>query len=102
MSAGGTVASLPRTSLEVPVLVRRLLSFAALTGPRAIVVAPRGHAALCALMVAGAVEAGGVAAPRASGPPNGASFPELPPFSWRAVRGADHYEFQIAADRSFS
>ena len=26
----------------------------------------------------------------------------LPPFRWAAARGADHYEFELAADRSFS
>lgn len=76
--------------------------------------APRGHrprrtgavlaavAALLALSLAGAVEAGGVAAPRPAGPPSGAANPELPPFVWRASRGADSYEFQIAADRGFN
>ena len=59
-------------------------------------------AALVALTLAGAVEAGGVAAPRPSGPPSGAANPELPPFVWRASRGADSYEFQIAADRGFN
>lgn len=59
-------------------------------------------AAAAALTLAGAVEAAGVQAPRASGPPNGAAFPELPAFSWRSVRGAESYEFQIAADRSFN
>ena len=90
-------------------LVRRLLALAAFTRLHSIIGAPRRRAAvfaatsaLCALTVAGAVGAGGVAAPRAAGPPNGAAFPELPPFSWSGVRGADHYEFQIAADRSFS
>jgi len=90
------------------VLVRRPLALPR-TAPRSVLTAPRRNAAvfaaiaaLCALTVAGAVEAGGVAAPRAASPPNGAAFPELPPFSWRTVRGADHYEFQIAADRSFS
>ena len=56
-------------------------------------------AAATALLLAGAVDARGLAAPRASGPPNGAS---LPAFSWRPVRGAESYEFQIAADRSFN
>ena len=58
--------------------------------------------ALFALTLAGAVEAGGVAAPRPSGPPSGAANAELPPFVWRAARGADSYEFQIAADRGFN
>jgi hypothetical protein len=57
---------------------------------------------LVALTLAGAVEAGSVAAPRPSGPPSGAAFPELPAFAWQAVKGARSYEFQIAADRRFS
>jgi hypothetical protein len=59
-------------------------------------------AALLALLLAGAVEAGGVAAPRPAGPPSGAANPELPPFVWRASKGAESYEFQIAADRGFN
>ena len=59
-------------------------------------------AALIALSLAGAVEAGGVATPRPAGPPSGAANPELPPFVWRASKGADSYEFQIAADRGFN
>ena len=59
-------------------------------------------AALIALSVVGAVEAGGVATPRPAGPPSGAANPELPPFVWRASKGADSYEFQIAADRGFN
>ena len=55
-----------------------------------------------ALSSAGAVEAGGVAAPRPAGPPSGAANAELPPFVWRASKGADSYEFQIAADRGFN
>ena len=59
-------------------------------------------AALLALSLTGAVEAGPVAAPQPSGPPSGAANPELPPFAWRASRGAESYEFQIAADRGFN
>ena len=62
----------------------------------------RSAAALLALSLAGAVEAGGVATPRPAGPPSGAANPELPPFVWRASKGADSYEFQIAADRGFN
>jgi hypothetical protein len=58
--------------------------------------------ALLALTLAGAVEAGGVQVPRPSGPPSGATFPELPAFTWRPIKGATSYEFQIAADRRFS
>jgi hypothetical protein len=59
-------------------------------------------AALLTLALTGAVEAGPVAAPQPSGPPSGAANPELPPFAWRAARGAQSYEFQIAADRGFN
>ena len=38
----------------------------------------------------------------AAGPLSGAANPELPPFAWRASRGAESYEFQIAADRGFN
>ena len=43
-----------------------------------------------------------MAAPQPSGPPSGAANPELPPFVWRPSRGAESYEFQIAADRGFN
>ena len=59
-------------------------------------------AALLTLTLTGAVEAGPVAAPQPSGPPSGAANAELPPFVWRASRGAESYEFQIAADRGFN
>ena len=59
-------------------------------------------AALLTLALAGAVEAARVAAPQPSGPPSGAANPELPPFVWRPSRGAESYEFQIAADRGFN
>ena len=59
-------------------------------------------AALLTLGFTGAVEAARVAAPQPSGPPSGATNPELPPFVWRPSRGADSYEFQIAADRGFN
>jgi hypothetical protein len=72
-----------------------------LRGPRYFVVLA-ALAAATALTLAGAVQARGLAAPRAAGPPNGAAFPELPAFAWSQVRGAESYEFQIAADRSFN
>src|SRR5688572_11430493 len=68
---------------------RRQLVFAAL-------------AALLTLTLAGAVDARSAAAPVAVGPPSGSAHPELPAFAWRAVRGAESYEFQIAADRGFN
>src|SRR5688500_7342444 len=52
--------------------------------------------------LAGAGEGGGVAAPRPASPAGGAAHPELPPFVWRAARGAESYAFQIAADRGFN
>ena len=84
--------------------VRRSLSTVARSGrhSRRFAVAFTSLVALVALSLAGAVEAGGVAAPRPAGPPSGAANPELPPFVWRASRGADRYEFQIAADRGFN
>jgi large repetitive protein len=59
-------------------------------------------ALLIALTTAGAVDARGVAVPRPAAPAAGAAHPELPPFVWRATRGAAGYEFQIAADRGFN
>ena len=41
-------------------------------------------------------------APGLLSPGNGATFQTLPPFSWRAVPGADRYEFEIAADAGFA
>lgn len=84
--------------------VRRSLFTAARSGhtPKPFGVVLALLAGVFALTLAGAVEAGGVAAPRPSGPPSGATNAELPPFVWRAARGADSYEFQIAADRGFN
>src|SRR5215210_5050858 len=61
---------------EVPVYARRSLLIAAHQGRR-----PRRLGAMLT---------------------SGAANPELPPFVWRAARGADSYEFQIAADRGFN
>jgi hypothetical protein len=87
-----------------PVHARRSLFTVARRGRRSrrFAAALTALAALVALSLAGAVEAGGVAAPRPAGPPSGAANQELPPFVWRASRGADRYEFQIAADRGFN
>jgi hypothetical protein len=41
---------------------------------------------------------GALAAPTPTAPSNGLSVDALPAFSWAAVKGADRYEFQIAAD----
>ena len=58
--------------------------------------------AVTALAVCGAGST--AAAPRtpaALGPANGAAVQHLPAFSWGLVRGADAYEFQLAADPNF-
>ena len=47
-------------------------------GPAKTLTVLSALAAVTALLLAGAVDARGLAAPRASGPPNGASFPEQP------------------------
>lgn len=51
---------------------------------------------------AAAVERAAISAPRATTPPSGTTVQSLPAFGWRAVRGADHYEFQLGADPSFN
>ena len=83
---------------------RRSRLTAARTGgiPRRFGVLLAALAALLALSLTGAVEAGRVAAPKPAAPPSGSANQELPPFVWRASRGADSYEFQIAADRGFN
>jgi predicted phage tail protein len=45
---------------------------------------------------------GALAKPTVTAPTNGASYNTLPHFSWNPVTGADHYEFQIAADAAFT
>jgi hypothetical protein len=42
-----------------------------------------------------------IAAPRQAAPADGAHVQGLPPFSWRPVRRAAKYEFQLAADAAF-
>jgi hypothetical protein len=42
-----------------------------------------------------------IAAPRQLAPADGAAVQAVPAFSWRAVRGAAKYEFQLAADPRF-
>ena len=54
-------------------------------------------AALFALVLAAPAHAG-LATPTPVAPSNGLSVDALPAFSWAAVKGADRYEFQIAAD----
>jgi hypothetical protein len=43
----------------------------------------------------------GLAAPRQLSPANGAHVSTIPGFSWRPVRSAAKYEFQLSADRGF-
>jgi hypothetical protein len=54
-------------------------------------------AALLALVLAAPAHAG-LATPTPVAPSNGLSVDALPAFSWAAVKGADRYEFQLAAD----
>jgi hypothetical protein len=62
-----------------------------------------GGAVLVAMLVgATSVHAAAVATPRPLAPVDGAVVATLPAFGWSAVRGADHYTFQLAADRSFA
>ena len=45
---------------------------------------------------------GALTKPAVTAPTSGASYNTLPHFSWNPVAGADHYEFQIAADAAFT
>lgn len=65
----------------------RALALLSITGA-ALVFAPAGYATLVA--------------PVASSPCSGNSVDRLGAFSWNAVTGADHYEFQIAGDAGFT
>jgi hypothetical protein len=58
--------------------------------------------ALVALVVAAPADAARLPTPKPIAPADGASVAEFPPFSWNAVRKADRYEFQIAADSGFN
>jgi hypothetical protein len=51
--------------------------------------------------ITGAATGSSSSAPSPQTPPSGKRLAALPWFSWSAARGADHYEFQVAADRSF-
>jgi hypothetical protein len=64
--------------------------------PRSVLVA------LVALLVAAPADAARIASPQQIAPAEGASVAELPSFSWKPVRKADRYEFQIAADSGFN
>src|SRR4029079_1301092 len=57
---------------------------------------------MVAMLVFAAPAYGALAKPTVTAPTNGASYNTLPHFSWNPVTGADHYEFQIAADAAFT
>jgi hypothetical protein len=54
------------------------------------------------LAVASPAEAARLATPKQVSPADGAGVAAIPPFAWDAVRGAERYEFQIAADSGFN
>ncbi len=58
-------------------------------------------AAALSVAVPAAAEAAALRAPSGGSPAGGASGDAVPPFTWRAVRGAAQYEFQVAADKRF-
>jgi large repetitive protein len=58
-------------------------------------------AAIALVLAVPATALGGMAAPTPLTPGEGTSFQYIPSFGWRAVAGADHYAFQIAADSGF-
>ncbi|HEY7196050.1 MAG TPA: hypothetical protein VH306_02570 [Gaiellaceae bacterium] len=51
-------------------------------------------------LVAG--RAGAVARPSALAPADGATVSSLPAFTWKAVSGVDHYQFEVATDSAFN
>src|SRR4029079_2842238 len=57
---------------------------------------------MLALLVVVAPSYATLAAPNPLSPGNGVSVDSVPVFSWSAVAGADHYQFQIAATNSFT
>ena len=57
---------------------------------------------MLALLVVVAPSYATLAAPNPLSPGSGASVDSVPVFSWSAVSGADHYQFQIAATNTFS
>src|ERR1700759_5375426 len=54
------------------------------------------------MLFAAAPSYGSLTAPVVTAPTNGGTFDTLPVFAWTPVAGADHYQFQLAADSSFS
>jgi len=60
-------------------------------------------ASMALIMATGAPGAStGAGTPRAVTPSAGKRVQSLPYFGWTAVRGADHYEFELAADSGFN
>ena len=45
---------------------------------------------------------GALTKPTVTAPTNGGTFDTLPVFAWTPVAGADHYQFQLAADSGFA
>ena len=60
-----------------------------------------GLAAFAALIATSPARAA-LGVPTPTSPAKGAVVDGLPPFAWNPVAGADHYEFQIAADAGFN
>ncbi len=69
---------------------------------------PRGAWPLIVAALIGAglflvpVASAGIKAPGALVPANLSKVDRMPVFTWAPVKGADHYEFQIAADKGFN
>ena len=57
---------------------------------------------MVALLVVVAPSYATLAAPNPQSPGSGVSVDSVPVFTWTAVSGADHYQFQIAATNTFS
>ncbi len=58
--------------------------------------------ALVVTLLAAPAAGGAPAVPEVDGPPTGSVVDSLPSFGWEAVRGAERYQWQIAADPSFN
>jgi hypothetical protein len=70
-----------------------LLAWLALWASHEALAASRPHARVTA--------AGALSAPRPISPANASQVAAIPAFSWRPLRNATRYEFQLAADRGF-
>ena len=82
-------------------LITPVLLVAALAACVSAVVLVRGAGAEAEDRVAVAVAARAPAAPAPVSPADGAAVDSVPPFSWRRVRRAAQYEFQLSADAGF-